>query len=98
MTVVSILLAASASIRPMGPLGAGILAGGLVVLGAYFIGALERRHWGGRPPTAQEYLHGKRKMGRVQYSTSQWSSRVLVAAVIVVVLGIGLLAYGTLAS
>jgi len=94
MTVVSILLAASASIRPMGPLGAGILAGGLVVLGAYFIGALERRHWGGRPPTAQEYLHGKRKMGRVQYSTSQWSSRVLMVALAMTVLGLVLFVYG----
>ena len=90
------LAAAAAGVRPIGPLGAALAAGALVVLGAYLIGARERRHWGGRPPTAQEYLHGRRKMGKVQYSTSQWSQRVLIFALVVVVLGLALLAYGVL--
>lgn len=90
------LLAASSGLQPLGPLGAAILSGSLVVLIAYFIGASERRHWGGRPPTAQEYLHGKRKMGRVQYSTSQWSQRVLWCAVATTVVGAALFGYGTL--
>ena len=91
-----VLAAAATGVRPIGPLGAALAAGALVVLGAYFIGARERRHWGGRPPTAQEYLHGRRKMGKVQYSTSQWSQRVLIFALVVVVLGLALLAYGVL--
>ncbi|GAC1364153.1 MAG: hypothetical protein NVSMB32_06410 [Actinomycetota bacterium] len=97
MSGVPILLAASVGLRPLGPLGAGILAGSLCVLVAYFIGASERRHWGGRPPTTHEYLHGKRKMGRVQYSTSQWSPRVLWVALAAAALGLALFAYGALA-
>ena len=93
----NLLLASSASLQPVGPLGAAITAGALVVAIAYGIGALERRHWGGRPPTAQEYLHGKRRMGRVQYSTSQWSQRVLWADAVALVLGAALLMYGLLA-
>ena len=92
------LLAASTAIRPLGPLGAGIVAGAIVVAIAYGLGAIERRHWGGRPPTAQEFLQSKRKMGRVQYSTSQWSSKVLLGAGVFFVLGLALLAYGALAS
>jgi hypothetical protein len=92
-----LLAAGSLAVNPLGPFGACVVAGSIVVLIAYLIGFSERRHWGGRPPTPQEYLHGKRKMGRVQYSTSQWSQRVLIVAVIVLVLGIGLLAYGALA-
>lgn len=91
------LAAGSLAINPLGPLGACVVAGSVVVLIAYLIGFSERRHWGGRPPTPQEYLHGKRKMGRVQYSTSQWSQRVLIVASIVLVLGIALFAYGALA-
>lgn len=97
MCAVPRLLAVSSGLRPFGPLGAAVLAGSLVVLIAYLIGALERRHWGGRPPTAQEYLHGKRKMGRVQYSTSQWSQRVLWCAVVATAVGAALFGYGTLA-
>lgn len=86
--------AASQAFTPYGPLGAAFLAGALVTLIAYGIGASERRRWGGRPPTAQEYLHAKRKVGRVQYSTAQWSPRVLIGIGVVMVLGAVLLAYG----
>lgn len=89
-----LLAAATDAATPFGPLGACVIAGAVVVLIAYMIGFVERQHWGGRPPTPQEYLHGKRKMGRVQYSTSQWSQRVLIASVAVLAVGIALLAYG----
>jgi hypothetical protein len=91
---VPLLAATSNGLWTIGPLGAGVIAGSLVVLGAYFMGARERRHWGGRPPTTQEYLHGGRKMGKVQYSTSQWSPRVLIVTAIVMVLGLALLLFG----
>jgi hypothetical protein len=94
MSPVLTLAAATAGVQPIGPLGAAVVSGALVVIGAYLIGARERRRWGGRPPTAQEYLHGRRRIGRVQYSTSQWSQRVLVLAVVGVALGLGLLTYG----
>jgi hypothetical protein len=89
---------ASAALRPVGPLGAAVIAGALVVLGAYLLGARERRRWGGRPPTAQEFLNSKHKMGRVQYSTAQWSPRVLLGAAIILVVGAVLFAYGTFAT
>lgn len=79
---------------PVGPLGAAIVTAAIVVLIAYGIGANERRHWGGRPPTAHEYLHGKRKMGRVQYSTAQWSQRVLLFVGVAFALGLAILLYG----
>src|SRR5712664_4218130 len=69
---------ASAALRPVGPLGAAIVAGALVVMCAYLLGARERRRWGGRPPTAQEFLNSRHKMGRLQYSTAQWGPRVLI--------------------
>ena len=87
------VLASTAS-RPVGPLGAAIVAGALVVMCAYLLGARERRRWGGRPPTAQEFLNSKHKMGRVQYSTAQWGPKVLVGASIILVVGGVLLAYG----
>ena len=89
---------ASAAVRPIGPLGAGIVSGALVVVGAYYLGARERRRWGGRPPTAQEFLNSRRRMGRVQYSTSQWSPMVLIVAVIVAVIGAVVLTYGALTT
>ena len=85
---------ASAALRPVGPLGAAIVAGALVVMCAYLLGARERRRWGGRPPTAQEFLDSKHKMGRVQYSTAQWGPKVLVGASIILVVGGVLFAYG----
>ncbi len=91
-------LLASAAVRPIGPLGAGILAGALVVVGAYFLGAQERRRWGGRPPTAQEFLNSRHRMGRVQYSTSQWSPMVLIVAAIVAVVGAAVFAFGALTT
>jgi len=87
-------LLASAAVRPVGPLGAGIVAGALVVMCAYLLGARERRRWGGRPPTTQEYLNSKHKMGRLQYSTAQWGPKVLVGASIILVVGGVLFAYG----
>jgi hypothetical protein len=97
--VLAILAAASGTaVNPLGPLGAAIVAGSLVMLVAYGIGANERRHWGGRPPTAQEYLNSKRKVGRVQYSTAQWSQRVLIGVSVFLALGIAVLAYGLLAT
>lgn len=90
--------ASSSSFNPVGPLGAAVIAGTLVVLIAFLIGANERRHWGGRPPTPQEYLHGKRKMTRVQYSTSQWSQMVLIGCAVALVLGVALLALGLSSS
>lgn len=93
-----VFAAASASFNPVGPLGASVVAGSLVVLIAFLIGANERRHWGGRPPTPQEYLHGKRKMTRVQYSTAQWSQVVLVGVGVAMVLGIAMLAFGLSSS
>lgn len=92
------IIASSASGNPVGPLGAAIVAGALVVLIAYGIGAMERRHWGGRPPTAQEYLHGKRKMGRVQYSTAQWSQRVLIYIGVALALGVAIFVYALMAA
>jgi hypothetical protein len=89
---------AAQTVNPIGPLGAAIVAGALVTLIAYGIGAAERRHWGGRPPTAQEYLHGHRRMGRVQYSTSQWSQRVLIYIGLAVAVGVVLLVYGVSAG
>lgn len=94
MWPMAFLLAASSGLRPLGPLGAAISAGAAAVLVAYLIGARERSNWGGRPPTAQEYLHGKRKMGRVQYSTSQWSNKVLMGVAAAMLVGLALLAYG----
>jgi len=88
------LLLASAAFRPVGPLGAAIAAGALVVMAAYLLGARERRRWGGRPPTAQEFLNSRHKMGRVQYSTAQWGPKVLVGASIILVVGGVLFAYG----
>ncbi|HWD71579.1 MAG TPA: hypothetical protein VG779_03555 [Actinomycetota bacterium] len=87
-------LLASTALRPVGPLGAAIVAGALVVMCAYLLGARERRRWGGRPPTAQEFLNSKHKMGRVQYSTAQWGPKVLVGASIILVVGGVLFAYG----
>ncbi len=87
-------LLASATFRPLGPLGAAIVAGALVVMCAYLLGARERRRWGGRPPTAQEFLNSRDKMGRLQYSTAQWGPRVLVGASIILVVGGVLFAYG----
>jgi hypothetical protein len=87
-------LLASTALRPVGPLGAAIVAGALVVIGAYLLGARERRRWGGRPPTAQEYLNSRHKMGRLQYSTAQWGPKVLVGASIILVVGGVLFAYG----
>lgn len=84
--------------NPLGPLGAAIVAGALVVLVAYAIGAMERRHWGGRPPTAQEYLHGRRRMGRVQYSTAQWSQRVLIYIGVALALGVVIFVYAQVAA
>jgi hypothetical protein len=92
------LLLASAALRPIGPLGAAVVAGALVVLGAYLLGAKERRRWGGRPPTTQEFLNSRHRMGRVQYSTAQWSPRVLIGASIILVLGAVLFAYGALGT
>ena len=91
------VLASTAS-RPVGPLGAAIVAGALVIMCAYLLGARERRRWGGRPPTAQEFLNSKHKMGRVQYSTAQWSPRVLLGAALILVVGAVLFAYGTFGS
>ena len=93
-----LVLAASSGVNPLGPVGASVAAGSTVVLIAYLIGFTERRHWGGRPPTPQEYLHGKRRMGRVQYSTSQWSQRVLIIASVLLLVGVGMLAYGALSA
>ena len=87
------VLASTAS-RPVGPLGAAIVAGALVVMCAYLLGVRERRRWGGRPPTAQEFLNSKHKMGRVQYSTAQWGPKVLVGASIILAVGGVLFAYG----
>jgi len=92
------ILLASAAVRPIGPLGAGIVAGALVVLAAYYLGARERRRWGGRPPTAQEFLSSRHRMGRVQYSTSQWSPMVLIVAIVVAVVGAAVLAFGALTT
>jgi hypothetical protein len=86
------VLASAAS--PVGPLGAAVVAGALVVVCAYLLGARERRRWGGRPPTAQEYLNSRHKMGRLQYSTAQWGPRVLIGASIILVVGGVLFAYG----
>jgi hypothetical protein len=91
-------LLASTALRPVGPLGAAIVAGALVVLCAYLLGARERRRWGGRPPTAQEYLNSRHKMGRLQYSTAQWGPKVLVGASIILVVGGVLFAYGALGT
>ncbi|HEU5001383.1 MAG TPA: hypothetical protein VFW71_01200 [Actinomycetota bacterium] len=91
-------VAASASVNPVGPLGAAVIAGAAVVFVAFLIGANERRHWGGRPPTPQEYLHGKRRMTKVQYSTAQWSQMVLVGVGVAFVLGIAMLAVGLASS
>ena len=88
-------LLASSAFRPVGPLGAAIVAGALVVMCAYLLGARERRRWGGRPPTAQEFINSRHKMGRLQYSTAQWGPKVLVGASIVLVVGGVLFAYGT---
>ena len=90
------ILLASAAVRPIGPLGAGILAGALLVVAAYFLGARERRRWGGRPPTAQEFLNSRHRMGRVQYSTAQWSPMVLIVASAFVVVGAAVLTFGAL--
>jgi hypothetical protein len=87
-------LLASTALRPVGPLGAAIVAGALVVICAYLLGARERRRWGGRPPTAQEYLNSRHKMGRLQYSTAQWGPKVLVGASVILVVGGVLFAYG----
>ncbi|HEY2666130.1 MAG TPA: hypothetical protein VGK51_04765 [Actinomycetota bacterium] len=91
-------LLASTALRPVGPLGAAIVAGALVVICAYLLGARERRRWGGRPPTAQEYLNSRHKMGRLQYSTAQWGPKVLVGASIILVVGGVLFAYGALGT
>lgn len=92
------LLASSTALQPLGPLGAAIVAGALVVLGAYLLGARERRRWGGRPPTTQEFLNSKHTMGKVQYSTAQWSPRVLIGASLLLVVGGVLFAYGALSG
>jgi len=93
-----VIAAGASSVNPLGPLGAAIVAGALAVLVAYGIGAMERRHWGGRPPTAQEYLHGKRKMGRVQFSTAQWSQRVLIYIGVALALGVAIFVYAMTAT
>jgi len=85
---------ASAAFRPVGPLGAAVVAGALVIMCAYLLGARERRRWGGRPPTAQEFLNSRHKMGRVQYSTAQWGPKVLIGASIILVVGGVIFAYG----